>query len=100
MTLLWWLTLLIVGLVASCVLMAVVVLISMKIYELQHPAPPGYANFLESSAWDAASIGDFLGVFLPSDAQDVQIEGSKGYMDVGGTKPGLKFRFRSSPQTA
>jgi hypothetical protein len=69
-----------------------------QLYKVQNPQPPGYGIFLES--WDANNIGEFLGVSIPPDAMNLQIEGAMGNLGSFGIMPRLELSFGASPDNA
>jgi hypothetical protein len=70
-------------------------------YKLQRPLPPlGYADFFDSHHWNAENIGAFIGIPIPTDSVNLQIDGRLGSTGSYGIDPRLAFTFRSSPQTA
>jgi hypothetical protein len=83
---------------ASCVgLCAVAYQIDVRM----NPRPPGYSDLFDSSAWDTNSISEFLGVQIPADASNLQIEGEKGFLSAAyGTIPRLQFSFHAPPESA
>jgi hypothetical protein len=65
-----------------------------------NPLPAGYSNWLLPRNWDTDSIRDFLGVSIPPDALNLNIEGNMGSLGEYGIDPSLSFAFQASPDSA
>jgi hypothetical protein len=57
--------------------------------------PPGYGWW--DTSWDTHNISEFLGISIPSDVVNLQIQGSRGVRGSYGIIPRLQFTFNAPP---
>jgi hypothetical protein len=62
--------------------------------------PRGYKDWLDTSGWNTDRINRFLGVPLPGDAVNLEIEGDLGIQGSYGIVPRLQFTFQAPPESA